>query len=141
MRVLLDANILISYLLPTLKTSAIHVIVRAAISGRFTLLLHEELTSEIVRKVGAKRYLSARITTRDVQTLFNLLWQIGEEIPTITEEIPPLTRDPKDDYLLAYALVGRADYLVTGDDDLLVLGQVGGVKILRPADFARLVDT
>jgi predicted nucleic acid-binding protein len=53
----------------------------------------------------------------------------------------PLTRDPKDDYLLTYALAGQADYLVTGDADLLVLGQVGTVRIVSPADFAALLAT
>jgi predicted nucleic acid-binding protein len=51
-----------------------------------------------------------------------------------------VTRDIKDDYLLAYALVGRADYLVTGGEDLLVLGDVEGVKIVRPAEFWRVIQ-
>jgi len=42
---------------------------------------------------------------------------------------PTCTRD---DYLVAYALVGGADYLVTGDADLLVLARVGEVKIVTP---------
>ena len=42
----------------------------------------------------------------------------------------------KDDYLLAYALVGSADYLATGDDDLPDLGEVEGVRIVSPSDFA-----
>ena len=37
---------------------------------------------------------------------------------------------PKDDYLLAYGLMGGADYLVTGDEDLLTLGDVEGLKIV-----------
>ena len=49
--------------------------------------------------------------------------------------MPSVTRDRKDDYLLAYAVVGRADYLVTGDRDLLVLGEVEGVRIVSPAGF------
>jgi hypothetical protein len=51
-----------------------------------------------------------------------------------------VTRDPKDDYLIAYALVGAADYRVTGDRDLLVLGQVDDVKIVTPRAFATLLE-
>ena len=44
-------------------------------------------------------------------------------------------RDPKDNFLLALALDGRADYLVTGDADLLVLDPWRGVRIVTPVDF------
>lgn len=50
-----------------------------------------------------------------------------------------MTRDPKDDYLIAYAVIGEADYLVTGDKDLLVLEQIAGVTIVTPARFADLL--
>ena len=63
----------------------------------------------------------------------------AEQMPPIGAKIPAVSRDPKDDYLPTYALVAKADYLVTGDKDLLVLKQVGQVKILSPKDFvARL---
>lgn len=139
MRVLLDANILISYLLTTRDDSPIRIVVKAAITGAYTLLLHEAITTEMIRKVRTKPYLSARITGEDLQMLFEVLWQVADEIEPVLEEIPPVTRDPKDDYLLAYALVGQADYLVTGDDDLLSLGEVTGLKIVRPREFAGLL--
>jgi len=43
-------------------------------------------------------------------------------------------------FLLAYALIGRADYLVTGDGDLLTLGQVETLKIVTSAKFVRAVS-
>jgi predicted nucleic acid-binding protein len=43
--------------------------------------------------------------------------------------------DPDDDKLLETALLGRADCLVTGDQDLLVLGTYQGIPILSPAAF------
>ncbi len=139
MRVLLDANILISYLLSTREASPIRTVVKAAITGRYTLLLHEQIGAEVIRKVEEKSYLLERITAAEVEALFNLLQEVAENIPTVTEEIPPVTRDPKDDYLLAYALVGRADYLVTGDEDLLTLKEVGELKIISPRQFADLL--
>lgn len=51
-----------------------------------------------------------------------------------------VTRGPNDDHLLAYAVVGEADYLVTGDKDLLVIQRVGDVKIITPVDFASLIE-
>ncbi len=44
-------------------------------------------------------------------------------------------RDPDDDVILECALVGEADYLVTGDRDLLVLTVYQSVRIVNPKDF------
>jgi len=50
------------------------------------------------------------------------------------------TRDPKDDPLLACAVEGRADYLVSGNRDLLDLGEVEGIRMLSPREFAVLLE-
>jgi hypothetical protein len=50
-------------------------------------------------------------------------------------EIPQRCRDPKDDYLLELAVQANAIYLVSGDDDLLEIGQIGGCRIMTLAQF------
>jgi predicted nucleic acid-binding protein len=45
-------------------------------------------------------------------------------------------RDPDDDAILATAVAGNADCIVTGDQDLLVLESFRNIRILRPAQFA-----
>ena len=49
-----------------------------------------------------------------------------------------LCRDPKDDYLLYTALAAKADYLVSGDNDLLSLQTMGSTRILSFVDFEYL---
>ena len=44
-------------------------------------------------------------------------------------------RDPDDDTILALAATGRADVIITEDDDLLVLNPFDGIRILRPREF------
>ncbi len=51
------------------------------------------------------------------------------------EVVPAVCRDPDDDPFLACAAEGAADFLVTEDTDLLVLGSHQGVRICRPAEF------
>lgn len=46
-------------------------------------------------------------------------------------------RDPKDDKFLTLAVAGRAMYIVTGDEDLLVLHPFRGVAILSAAEFLK----
>lgn len=44
-------------------------------------------------------------------------------------------RDPNDDMVLECALVCNAQYIISGDKDLLVLGSFRGVRIVSPAEF------
>jgi uncharacterized protein len=59
-------------------------------------------------------------------------------------EPPPLServcRDKDDDVVLATALAGKADIIVTGDDDLLVLKKFRGIRILSPRKFLEFLD-
>jgi len=48
--------------------------------------------------------------------------------------------DEDDDVVLATALAGKADVIVTGDEDLLVLKKFRGIKILSPRQFLELLD-
>lgn len=48
---------------------------------------------------------------------------------------PIIVRDPDDDAILACALAAQADYIVTGDSDLLVLGAYSGIRIVTAATF------
>ncbi len=103
MRALLDTSILVSYLLTSTKESAVVAVVEAAVEGAFTLLLPPELVEELSRKVGTKRYLAQRIHFEEAAELVGILAGVAEVLPPIPGMIPSVTRDPKDDYLLAHA--------------------------------------
>jgi uncharacterized protein len=47
----------------------------------------------------------------------------------------PVCRDPDDDNILAAAISGKCDCIITGDKDLLVLKQYEGIDIFTPRDF------
>ena len=59
------------------------------------------------------------------------------EFVTITEAVQAC-RDPSDDKILELAVNGRADYIITGDDDLLVMNPFRGIPIIRPAEFLEI---
>jgi len=140
MRVLLDTNILISHLLrPTYEGPSARI-VRGALAETFTLLLPQELVDELASRVLTKPYLRRYIQPEDVRELADLLLEVADVLPPLEYPIPKVTRDPKDDYLLAYAVVYEADYLVSGDKDILVLGEVEGVRMLSPREFVSLLE-
>ncbi len=136
-RALLDANIYISYLLAPDKLGVVPTIIDAAEAGLYLPLVPSELLEELTVAVLVKKTLSARINDKDLRNFVALLSEIAEQLSPIGNDIPApaITRDPKDDYLLTYAVVGQADYLVTGDHDLLVLDPVGPLRVVSPADF------
>jgi putative PIN family toxin of toxin-antitoxin system len=56
------------------------------------------------------------------------------------DALPIHSRDAKDDIMLACAISGNCDYLITGDDDLLILNgrpELGMLKIIKAAEFLR----
>ena len=55
-------------------------------------------------------------------------------------EIVTDCRDPKDNKFLELALSGKADFIITGDDDLLNLHPWRGIAILSPADYLALSE-
>lgn len=140
MRVLLDTNIYISYLLPSRAAGTMQIIIGAAFTGGFTLLLPEDLVREFGMRIDQKPYLANHIHAGEAQEFLQLLREVAEIVPAITQPIPAISRDPKDNYLLAYAVIAQANYLVTGDHDLLVLGTVEMVQIVTPAQFAALLQ-
>lgn len=58
---------------------------------------------------------------------------------TPTNLLPTLCRDPDDNHVLQLADFAGANYLITGDRDLLVLDPVGSCRIVSPKTFAELV--
>ncbi len=129
----LDTNVLISALL--VESSLPAQLVAHWRRGRFVLLT-TALQLDEVRRVT--RY--PKIRTRLKPVLAGRLVNDLREITVLVETLPTtdVSRDPYDNYLLALAVGGEADYLVTGDKpDLLKLGQYEATKIVSVRDFMR----
>jgi predicted nucleic acid-binding protein len=62
------------------------------------------------------------------------------EVAEPLESVPPICRVPDDDWVIACAVAGNADVIVSGDRDLLALEQVGKVSILTAAQFFALLE-
>ncbi len=140
MRVLLDTNIFVSYLLPPPRQAGtIDRIIEGFLNGYYTLLIPEELLQELHRTLTTKPYFQRRVGYEEADAFISAVRALSERLPALEEAIPAVTRDPKDDYLLAHALLAAADYLVSGDNDLLALAPVTGLVVLSPADFVKLL--
>jgi len=139
MKAILDTNAFVSYLLKKDTNSIISCVIEAGFKNLYTLLLPDDLIIELNKKLIDKPYLSKRIKREKAEKFIKALYLIAEKLSPITSELPKVCRDPKDDYLLAYALVGEADYLVTGDKDLLVLKHIGKLHIVSLLEFFEII--
>lgn len=131
MRVVLDTNILFSALIS--PHGAPDTIYRAWRTARFEILTSQMQLDEI-RRASRHPKLQAILQPSKVGTMINNLQRaLVLERLTIEEEAD----DPNDSFLLAMALAGDADYLVTGARraGLLQRGHIGRTRIVTPALF------
>lgn len=141
MRVLLDTDIFISYLLRReLATGPVAVILAAIFGERFTILIADALLKEIETVCADGPQLNRRIQPEDTLELINLLKRIGDRVEMPDSATPRIVRDPKDDYLIVLASLGNADVLVTGDRDLLELELPLPFRIMSLSTFLTEIE-
>jgi len=133
MRVILDANILLSALLAPLGAPA--KILAAWERKLFTLVACENLVSEL-RDVASRPFFRAKLRAGVAEMLAISI----QDLSSYYEDLPsgPVAPDPKDSYLLALAEASHADFLVTGDQELLALGSHKSTKIVSAREFAAM---
>ena len=140
MRIIFDANILLSFLLAPNHDGMLPWLVRTCLtSSDIVVLAPPELLQETVETAMTKPYFRGTIAPERLREFLDYLVDQVEVPPAWQGDIPSYSRDPKDDYLLVYGLALNVDYLVTGDRDLLVLGQVADLQVLSPARFAHIL--
>mgnify|MGYP006331459671 FL=1 len=129
MKVILDCNIWISFLLSTQDC----LLKRMLMDTRFDIYVCEELLSEIIN-VARRDKIRKRVSENELQQLLKIIdaFCIKTTISQIAESI---IRDPKDVYLLSLAETIDANYLVSGDKDLTDLNLHLKTRIVKLADF------
>ena len=138
LRVVFDTNVLVSYLLthrPLIATLIDFHLAR----GDIVLVTAPELLEEldrVLRYPRLQRYYTVEEGTRFVALLMAL-----SELVELPEAIPRICRDPDDDRLIACAVAGGADVIVSGDDDLRVLEHVGEILILPAVELLTRIET
>lgn len=130
MRLVVDTNVFVSAALKEASWPADTV----RWIGKYGGLLKTDVTEKEVFAVLQR----PRIAPKIAPSFFdNLRWVFAAaELVTIIEAVTGC-RDPDDDKFLELAVNGRADVIVSGDDDLLALDTFRGIPIITPAAFGR----
>ena len=142
LKVVIDTNILISSTI--VLEGKPNQVIQAWKKGLFFLVISDQILEEL-RDVAKRERLrnKYRLFPERIHVLTENL-KIGvEKIVRLSEQrLSISSRDAKDNMLLACALGGEADYLVTGDRDLLELSsnpELGNLKIVSPNDFLKML--
>jgi putative PIN family toxin of toxin-antitoxin system len=131
LRVVVDPNVLVSVLIGK-RLIALRVLFYHA---DFQVMLDEPLIKEfdeMAKRTKFRKYFP----TDMVDFVIDRLREGGDVVAT-PRTIEKICRDPDDDYLLALCKSAKADVLLTGDDDLLVLKKHGRTRIMNARAFVK----
>ena len=131
-RIVLDTNLWVSYFLGKHVRERLD---RILYDEKFSILMSDALFEEVVGVLNRPKF-SRFFSLDDVRALLDAL-SLRSELVEVNTNIA-LSRDPKDDFLLSLCSDGGADFLLTGDDDLLVLHPFGHTQIVKLAEFSVL---
>jgi putative PIN family toxin of toxin-antitoxin system len=115
-------------------------ILQAWRDGRFLLILSEDIIEEVKEVLNRPRIRDKyrHLTPATIGRLINLLRRHSVLVPGKLN-LAVVTRDPDDDKVIIAAIEGRAEYIVTGDADLIDLKRYQDIRIVRPAEFIKLL--
>jgi hypothetical protein len=127
-RVIFDTNVWISFLIGKRLAKIKHYIS----DGTVIVITSDQLLFEI-KSVTSREKLKKYFPKESVNELIELLEYIALKFETKPTYF--LNRDPKDNFLLDLIDISKADYLITGDKDLIELNPFKTAKILTPIEF------
>lgn len=129
-RIIIDTNLWISFLI----TGDFSKLDEIIFSRQGILIFSQELLDEfleVARRPKFKRFFSSS----DIEEILETIDEYAEFV-TVQTKIE-VCRDPKDNFLLSLSIDGNADFLLTGDQDLLELTKFGETTIKTISDFLK----
>jgi len=127
-RIIIDTNLWISFLV----SKRFNIIDNLLGNGIVEFVFCDELLSEFI-KVASRPKLRKFFTIDDWVLIIEVIERYAIHIPVVSSVT--LCRDEKDNFLLSLSKDAKADYLLTGDKDLLVLKSFGVTQIVTITEF------
>jgi putative PIN family toxin of toxin-antitoxin system len=140
MRVVVDSNVFVSALIAPNGTSG--SLVRKLVESRRTVFLISRETMEELKRVLMYPKIARLLkwSSTDVDSFISSIELIAEEVDVAFWVSNVDCRDPDDIKFLSLAVAGRADFLVTGDEDLLILKTIADIPVLSPSQCLSRIE-
>lgn len=123
-RVVIDTNIWVSFLIGKMLSD----LLEAVLSNRIKVLFCEKLFNELTKVLKRPKF-SKYFSYEKIKEFIAIIDSTAERIEPMQHF--KVCRDEKDNFLLDLCVAGKADYLITGDQDLLILTLFHGTKIIN----------
>lgn len=130
-KLVVDTNLWISFLISR-SYAKLDKILKA---GLARLIFSTELIEEFIEVVERPKFKKI-FSSSDIRNLFTDIYLYADFIEVTTSV--QICRDKKDNFLLALCQDGNADFLLTGDEDLLILRKFGKTRIMTLAEYLEL---
>lgn len=137
MRVVVDMNVLISATIkPDSPLAQILVYIR---NGRFDFLYFPEFLQKYTEVCSRPHLWEKYHLDRDeLEATIQIMANRGILVHIVTQV--DVCRDPDDNVILSLALDGKADYIVSGDKDLLDISSFRNIPIIKPVEFLSMFE-
>ena len=132
-KIIIDTNLWISFLL----SKKFDFIDKLLDNGSLELVFCDELLTEFI-DAATRPKLQPFFTSDDWDLILEIIGQYAVYVSV--KSSVTLCRDEKDNFLLSLAKDGKADYLLTGDNDLLVLKSFETTQIITISEFQTLMQ-
>lgn len=138
LRVVMDTNVLVSGLFG-IKNSPSSKIFQTVQKQKIILVISPAILEEVADVINRKRI--AKLTKMNEEDRKEFIAELIERSDvTAGKQLSQIVgRDLKDTKFLACGVEGKANYIITGDEDLWVLKEYEGIKILKPREFVELL--
>jgi len=137
LRVVLNANVFVSaYIRPQGPPG--QIIERFVRDGAFRVVLTEPIVEEVLQALAYPKVQTAARSKTEPELWFEDIVVLSQLVAGDVEVA--VCGDPDDDKYVAAAIEGRAAFVVTGDPDLLTLGEHKGIRIITPRAFLDLLN-
>jgi putative PIN family toxin of toxin-antitoxin system len=133
-----DVNVLVSAFISRLPVQTSRRLIDAAFEGKWLLVVSPHLLAELDEVLHREKF-RRWASVEEAESFIEEVRIRSLSVLDATEPWPAVTRDPKDDYLVALAQTAGVDALISGDSHLTELTDLVP-PVVRPADFLAMVQ-
>ena len=132
MKIVIDSNIFISSFFGGGKPREIF---ERVLNGFDDLFITDEIINEIKKVMNSSKF---SLNSNDIKDYVNIIEKYSRKI-VIKDNKKSISRDADDDKILQCGIDGNVDYIITGDNDLLVLKEYNKMKIIKPKEYLEII--
>ncbi len=134
LRIVLDTNVLVSAII---RNGTPRRLFQAGIDGKCRILSSSAILSELSEVLQRPKF---KMTRDDVIRIVSAMMETVDNIHVVSD-LKVMKRDPDDNMMINAALDGKADYIVSGDADLLELKDFRKIKIVSVDRMLKILES